>query len=183
MSILGNLISELSNEAPKAASPEEQQGDLFEAKRTWKKPERQAVGGDAHSRGGDLIYLLRDPGFPAAVYALDWGGPIPYYVDYCDGIYEVTGWAGRVSYSLIEWNQPPWLAADPTCDPPPEGLCCLRCGRRLFYRCDSGEFCACCFFPTFKVLSRLHVAESYDSLEAAQGRLKFFLLPGVGLDW
>lgn len=188
MSILGKLIAEIQQgdkPADQAASAEVQSSLFTETKRTWKQKPPQAVGSAAHSDAaeGDLIYLPRSPAFPEAVHRLDWGGPVPHYVFFNDGLYAVEGWRERTSYRLIEWTRPPWIGIGATCDPPDPSEACVQCGRRLFYSCAVGDFCACCYFPSLKMMIAKHIAEPTDTIAIAHSRLNFFLLPGVGLDW
>ncbi len=186
MSILGKLISELKGEKP-TPTPSAEVDIQPEAKRTWKKPNQspQAVGAIAHSEPDEegLIRLRRVPPLPDVVRLLDWGGPVPLYVDYCDGVYRLEGSRDRPSYALVEWIKPPWLQFDATCSAPSMEDCCVQCGRRLFWRSDIGEFCACCYAPTLSLMIRIHVAEPSDTYTEALQRISFFLKPGIGLDW
>lgn len=138
---------------------------------------------DAVEIGDGLIRFRRSPALPQLVRAAAFWPrrKIPEYVELCDEVFELAGWEGKPAFHLVAARpRPPWLVfGEP---PPSDHLCCTTCGRSLFYidRNDA-ERCFTCY-PSF--VPRYVKVELVDDLPPiAADDVRFFLKPGVGLDW
>lgn len=140
--------------------------------------------------------LRRRPAFPAGVWRLPWGKfGVPLYVEFVDHWYSREGSGLKPSWALLEYSATlPWwhfehlrAAGDPTgaFDCPD---CCYACGRRLFYRTQSGdELCALCHplksGQKIRGVFEAHYSNGEPDVEPPSlENVEFFLRPGNSCD-